>query len=87
MAKTKTSAKKKATKKTAAKKPEDLTPDELTDKAMAEAEGTDPVSEPKPKQEPPPGRGVVKEATVIVSGKGMGRREMTLSEYKKLRGK
>ncbi len=85
--KKKSSSKKKTSKKTSAKKPEDLTPDELTDKAMAEAEEQDPAKEKVATPEPRPRSGLAKEPMVIVSGKGIGRKKMPLSEYRKLQEK
>jgi hypothetical protein len=81
--KKKSSSKKKASKKTSVKKPEDLTPDELTEKAMEEVKEQEPAKEKAVEAEAQPRVGLAKEPMVIVSGKGMGRRKMPMSEYRK----
>jgi hypothetical protein len=78
---------KKAKKKTAVKKPEDLSPDELTEKAMAEVAEQEPATEKAVEAEARPRSGLAKEPMVWVSGKGIGRRKMPMSEYRKLREK
>lgn len=79
--------KKKAKKKAATKKPEDLTPDELTEKAMAEAEEQEPAKEEAVEAEARPRSGLAKEPMVWVSGKGMSRKKVPMSEYRKIQEK